>query len=202
MYESPLVVVNADAYSTFLDLVGEEYLEAKFVQYIKNIRMSPSVFMVFLGVDMDLSEYPILIHHLDEQYEIVIGSNADPSLAPLHTASVTLLTGTYRQQKEAYPEEFIRKAKTVIPGLSDHILMQEAATPRTLNRYTGMPTGALYAFDQSLDTKRPYLKTPIKGLYLVGASTFLGGSHFRTHLRERHFALENTKYDTNPYEGG
>ena len=33
----------------------------------------------------------------------------------------------------------------------------------------------IYAFDQSIGTKRPYFKTPIKGLYLVGASTFPGG---------------------------
>jgi all-trans-retinol 13,14-reductase len=38
-----------------------------------------------------------------------------------------------------------------------------------------MPEGAIYSFDQSMETKRPYFKTPIKGLYLVGASTFPGG---------------------------
>ncbi|MEM2004339.1 MAG: hypothetical protein QXQ37_06760 [Nitrososphaerota archaeon] len=37
------------------------------------------------------------------------------------------------------------------------------------------PKGAIYTFDQSIETKRPYFKTPIKGLYLVGASTFPGG---------------------------
>ena len=29
--------------------------------------------------------------------------------------------------------------------------------------------------DQSINTKRPYFKTPIKGLYLASASTFPGG---------------------------
>ena len=40
-----------------------------------------------------------------------------------------------------------------------------------------MPEGALYAyaFDQSIDSKRPYFKTPIRGLYLASASTFPGG---------------------------
>ena len=38
-----------------------------------------------------------------------------------------------------------------------------------------MSEGAIYAFDQSKDTKRPYFKTPIKGLYLASASTFPGG---------------------------
>jgi len=38
-----------------------------------------------------------------------------------------------------------------------------------------MPEGAIYSFDQSIHTKRPYFKTPIKGLYLASASTFPGG---------------------------
>jgi len=48
----------------------------------------------------------------------------------------------------------------------------DAATPRTFERYTLNPRGAIYGLDQS---ERPYFKTPIKGLYLVGASTFPGG---------------------------
>jgi len=39
-----------------------------------------------------------------------------------------------------------------------------------------MPEAAIYAFDQSIGVKRPcFKKTPIKGLYLAGASTFPGG---------------------------
>ncbi len=50
--------------------------------------------MVFLGVDMDLSDYPTLIENLDEGYGIVINSNADPSLAPKDKTSITILTGS------------------------------------------------------------------------------------------------------------
>jgi all-trans-retinol 13,14-reductase len=36
---------------------------------------------------------------------------------------------------------------------------------------------SIYSFDQSVETRRPYFKTPMRGLYLVGASTFpKGGS--------------------------
>jgi all-trans-retinol 13,14-reductase len=38
-----------------------------------------------------------------------------------------------------------------------------------------VPRGAIYVFDQSIGVKRPCFKTPIKGLYLAGASTFPGG---------------------------
>ena len=38
-----------------------------------------------------------------------------------------------------------------------------------------MPEGASYSFDQSIEFKKPYFKTPITGLYLASASTFPGG---------------------------
>ncbi len=186
IFRSPIVIANANAKTTFLELVGEENLDREFVEYIRGLRMSPSSFMVFLGVDMDLSGYPTIIENLDEGYSIVINSNADPSLAPRGKASVTIMTlanyhdfprrGTreYLEKKRAYAEALIKKAEKVIPGLSQRIVVRDAATPKTFERYTSMPEGAIYAFDQSIDVKRPYFKTPIKGLYLAGASTFPG----------------------------
>ncbi len=187
IFRSSIVVSNANAKTTFLGLVGEDKLSREFIEYVKGLRMSPSCFMVFLGVNMNLSNYPTLIKNLDEGYEIVINSNADPNLAPEGKASITLITfanyydfperGTneYLQKKEEFAKRLIEKAEEVIPNLSKHIVVRDAATPKTLERYTSMPEGAIYAFDQSIGTKRPYFKTPIKGLYLVGASTFPGG---------------------------
>jgi len=186
IFKSPIVVANANAKTTFLELVGEENLNRDFVEYIKKLKMSPSCFMVFLGVDMDLSGYPTIIENLDEGYSIAINSN-DSGLAPKGKASITILTGVnyydfpergtkeYLEKKRAFVELLIKKAEKIIPNLSKHIIVQDAATPKTLERYTSMPEGAIYAFDQSINTKRPYFKTPIKGLYLASASTFPGG---------------------------
>jgi len=187
VFKSPIVVANANAKTTFLELVGEEDLDKKFVEYIKSLKMSPSCFMVFLGVDMDFSGYPTIIEDLDEKVSIVINSNADPSLAPKGKASVTILTlanyydfperGTkeYLEKKKEFAEMLIKKAEKAIPNLTQHIIVQDAATPKTFERYTSMLEGAIYAFDQSIDTRRPYFKTPIRGLYLASASTFPGG---------------------------
>ena len=187
IFKAPVVVSNANAKTTFLGLVGEENLDKKFVGHIKSLKMSPSAFMVFLGVEMDLSGYPTLIKNLDDGYEIIINSNADPSLAPRGKASITIITGAayhdfpergteeYLEKKKEMAEMLIRKVERIIPGLSERIVVQDAATPRTFERYTSMPEGALYSFDQSIGVRRPYFKTPIKGLYLAGASTFPGG---------------------------
>ncbi len=187
VFKSSIVVVNANAKTALLELVGEENLYRNFAKYIRSLKMSPSCFMVFLGVDIDLSNYPTIIEDLDEGFNIVINSNADPSLAPRGKASVTILTGAnyydfpergtkeYLEKKREFAERLIKKAEKVIPGLSKHVIVQDAATPKTFERYTSMPEGAIYAFDQSIKTKRPYFKTPIKGLYLASASTFPGG---------------------------
>ncbi|RDD53329.1 MAG: NAD(P)/FAD-dependent oxidoreductase, partial [Candidatus Korarchaeota archaeon NZ13-K] len=187
VFRSPIVVSNANARTTFLELVGEEHLSKEFIEYIKGLKMSPSCFMVFLGLDEDLSGYPTIIEDLDGGCSIVVNSNADPSLAPEGKASVTILTGAsyndfpergtaeYLKMKEELAEMIIRKVERVIPNISESIVVRDAATPRTFERYTSMPEGAIYSFDQSIRTRRPYFKTPIRGLYLVGASTFPGG---------------------------
>lgn len=187
IFYSPIVVSNVNAKTTFLELVGKEKLEEEFIEYITGLKMSPSCFMVFLGVDMDLSNYPTLIKNLDEGYEVVINSNADPNLAPRGKSSLTILinanyydfppreTEEYYRKKKEITDMLIQKVEKIIPDLSKHIIVQDAATPKTFERYTSMPEGAIYAFDQSIGVKRPYFKTPIKGLYLVGASTFPGG---------------------------
>jgi len=114
--------------------------------------MSPSAFMV-LGVDMDLSAYPTIIV-VDEELHVVVNSNTDPSLAPEGKTSVTIMTlanyhdfperGTeeYLEKKRARAEELIKKAEKVIPpGLSKYAVVQDAATPKTFERYTSMTEG-------------------------------------------------------------
>ena len=85
-------------------------------------------------------------------------------------------TPEYRARKRSFAEELVDKASRLIPGLKEHIVIMDAATPRTFERYTLNPCGAIYGLDQSAGApERPYFKTPIKGLYLVGASIFPGG---------------------------
>ena len=47
IFKAPIVVANANAKTTFLELVEEKYLDRKFVEYIRNLKMSPSTFAFF-----------------------------------------------------------------------------------------------------------------------------------------------------------
>lgn len=82
----------------------------------------------------------------------------------------------YRATKEKLTHSLIRQAEKVIPGLSQHILVKEAATPVTISRYTLNRGGASMGWDQTPeDAIKPSQVTPIQGLYLVGQWTYPQG---------------------------
>jgi len=189
-YRARIVVSNANAKNTFFSLVGKEHLPDWFVTYLGTLKESVSAFMVYLGVDMDLADYPPLLKVAGRNggIGIVISSNLDPSLAPPGKASVHLITllpadqdywwgeeEEYRRKKKEYTEKLISLAEQAIPALGRHVAVSDAATPRTFARYTLNPKGCIYGFEQFRHAPpRPYFKTPVKGLYLAGASTFPG----------------------------
>ena len=114
----------------------------------------------------------------------------DPSLAPpqQHILSV-LINVPYHYQEEwgkkdpkkyrHIKEEFSRKIlhqleSKLIPGLRDHLLFCEAATPLTLERYTGNEMGAMYGLastPEQIGNLRPPNQTSIPGLFEVGHYT-------------------------------
>jgi all-trans-retinol 13,14-reductase len=80
----------------------------------------------------------------------------------------------YLAIKDRLTKTLIDQAATVIPGLRDHIVFQEASTPITQERFTLSSGGACYGLELAIDQmgpRRPRPQTAIKGLYLAGAST-------------------------------
>ena len=71
-------------------------------------------------------------------------------------------------------EALVERAGTVVPGLAGHVVLQEASTPLTQQRFTGAPGGACYGWELStgqVGIGRPGPGTEVRGLFLVGAST-------------------------------
>ncbi len=58
-FKARYVISNADSRRTFLKLIGEENLDDKFVKNLKNMELSPSGFVVHLGVDMELEKHDL-----------------------------------------------------------------------------------------------------------------------------------------------
>ena len=81
----------------------------------------------------------------------------------------------YRDIKDEFSREILQRLELrLIPGLRDHLLFYEAATPLTLERYTGNELGAMYGLGSTpkqIGNLRPPHQTPIPGLFRVGHYT-------------------------------
>jgi all-trans-retinol 13,14-reductase len=82
----------------------------------------------------------------------------------------------YRRLKEAVANELIAAAEAIIPGLADHIVVKDIATPLTFERYTLNSQGASMGWFPTPGSRMRSQITPIKNLYQVGAWTYPGAS--------------------------
>lgn len=96
---------------------------------------------------------------------------------------VDVVTGAYRDspeyqaRKAEYTELLFRGAERVFPGLREHVVFEETATPLTHSRYTLSTGGTSYGLaliPEQFLWRRPGPKTEIEGLFVCGASTYTG----------------------------
>lgn len=202
---APLVISNIDPFQTLALLPPGPVLE-DYRRRLSQLSLSPSYFKIYLGVDLPLQDLD-LAPHLDYfpsydiealfaeplkgnyspqllSYDISIPSLADKTLAPpgRHSLSVTLLaaynTRQWKEYKEELKEKVLASLERHLPEISRHILWKEAATPWTMERFTGNYRGAAYGWEQTpeqMGGRRVSPLTPIRGLYLAGHWTNPGG---------------------------
>ncbi|PKO13493.1 MAG: hypothetical protein CVU39_19010 [Chloroflexi bacterium HGW-Chloroflexi-10] len=204
-----IVVSNINAKTLYLKLIGSEYLPSMVIKGIKSYDLSASVPMIYLGLDAspeldahhsafaaspeDVNRY--WYDHLQtgrltkENFGLICWpSHTDSTLAPQGKHVLNLipegfyhLSGTdWDTEKPFYVERTIENlSRTVIPGLKDHVVMAECATPLDFERQLLLPEGAIYSLQQDLPAQavfRPAARSrSIQGLYLAGSSTHPGG---------------------------
>ena len=114
----------------------------------------------------------------------------DPSLAPPDQHLIKVLVFApyhyqgmwgkegperYLEVKEEFTQRIIQHLESkLIPGLRDHLLHAEAATPLTLERTTGNQWGAMYGLastPKQIGNLRPSYRTPVTGLFQAGHYT-------------------------------
>ena len=99
----------------------------------------------------------------------------------------------YRATKERVTAMVLEEAERLVPGLREHVVFCESATPMTHTRYTGSTAGTSYgiaATPAQFLTKRPGARTPIKGLLMAGASMRSGHGIAGSMLSGVHAARE------------
>ena len=203
------IVSDINAKTLYLKMIGEEKLPALAVKGLKSYEYSISVPMVYVGLDyappLDAHHSIIAISpdDLNQHYFthvkggtlakrnfglICWSTHTDPSLAPKGKHVLNLIPeGGYYLKDTNWDEEkprFIERtienlSKTAIPGLKDHVVFSDCATPLDFERQLLLPEGAIYCLQQDLAAQamfRPSARSKtVRGLYLSGSSTHPGG---------------------------
>jgi phytoene dehydrogenase-like protein len=83
----------------------------------------------------------------------------------------------YRRRKSELMDSLLETAETIVPGLREHVVWKEAATPVTQERFTHSTGGTSYGIEYATDQMGPArigYATDVPGLFLCGASTPAG----------------------------
>lgn len=200
---APVVISNADIRHTVCEMLGEQYFPARFIQRIKKMQPSLSIFVVYIATDIDLTALntaheSFCYRNFDHDHNFACTSNGeitwlsitaptlvDPGLAPAgqHLLMLTTLlpyqsTDSWQQVKPGYINTMLKIAGRYIPGLENHILFIEGGSPATMLRYTQNHQGSAYGWDVSpaqVGPGRIQNQSPVKGLYFAGHWTSPGG---------------------------
>lgn len=197
------IVSNVDAAQTFEDLIGVEHLPPALGRSLARMRPSISAFVIHAAARLDAASLGLghenfffgSLDH-DESFEadaaraprwlsITLPGLADPASSRPGETLLALTTlvpygdaRAWRVEKERYAEDLVALADRAVPGLRDAIFFAEAATPRTMERYTRNRAGALYGWALSPDQVGPArlpTRSPLPSLSLVGHWTRPGG---------------------------
>lgn len=193
---APVVVSNVDMRQTILGLVGEQFFPERYVQKIKNMQHSLSIFVVYIATNLDLVKlnighesfcYRDFDHDLNfartlrgevSWISMTAPTLVDTGLAPTgeHLLMLTTLLpysaeNSWQQAKQGYMAVMLDIAAQYIPDLKQHINFIEGGTPTTMQRYTQNYQGAAYGWDvmpTQVDPARAKNVSPVTGLYFAG----------------------------------
>jgi len=199
------VLASGGMSEVFFDLVGKENLPAELISQIESIRLMESVHMVQLGIDFDPRQYqPSALcyyyytydlelavkrlrsgdyHEGKEGLLIYVPSLHSPSMAPSGHYAVTIYTvapdtlavGSWSSRREELSDKLVAVAERHIPGLRQHTKTRLILTPEDFRLRTHLKHHSFGGVPPVMGNKPPSHKTPIQGLWFIGAQSESGG---------------------------
>jgi phytoene dehydrogenase-like protein len=210
-----LVIASGGAKETFYGLVGKEHLPAKISEMLERNIYMESVLMVHLGIDFDPTPYqPAALcyyygthdlegsiealrqghyHEGKEGFLIYVPSMHSPSLAPSGCQAVTiytlapnnLLEGNWQDRREELADKLVAEAERKLPGLKEHTQTRAILTPQDFRERTGQQHHSFGGTPPIIGNQSPAHRTPIQGLWFVGAQSESGGGVMNVMLGAR-----------------
>ncbi|MEO1183982.1 MAG: carotenoid isomerase, partial [Cyanobacteria bacterium J06636_27] len=199
-YRAKRIVSNATRWNTFEKLLSPVEIPANEKRWQLRYKKSPSFFSLHMGVKAELLSPGTECHHiLVSEWEKTMDSEGtvfvsiptllDPELSPqgnhiIH-AFVTnwidewqnLSQKEYEIKKEATANRILDKLEQIFPGIEANLDYLEAGTPKTHRRFLGRVDGTYGPIPRKKLwglLGMPFNRTSIKGLYIVGDSSFPG----------------------------
>ena len=199
------VLASGGMREVFFDMVGKENLPAELVSQIESIRLMESVHMVQLGIDFDPTPcqpsslcYYYYTYDLEgavkrlrsgDYHEgkdgllIYVPSLHSPSMAPSRHYAVTIYTvapdtlaeGSWNSRREELSDRLVEVAERHIPGLRQHTKTRLIITPEDFRLRTHLKHHSFGGVPPVIGNKAPSHKTPIRGLWFIGAQSESGG---------------------------
>ena len=199
------VLASGGMQEVFFELVGKEHLPAELISQIESIRLMESVHMVQLGIDFDPARYqPSSLcyyyytddlegavkrlrsgdyHEGEEGLLIYIPSFHSPSMAPPGQYAVTIYTvapdtlaeGSWGNRREELSDRLVDVAERHIPGLRLHTKTRIILTPEDFRLRTHLKHHSFGGVPPVIGNKPPAHKTPVQGLWFIGAQSESGG---------------------------
>jgi len=190
--QSNLIISNAGIKETVLNLVGEQHFPIEYVFYIKSLKDSLAYLSIKIALKEKITEKPCVVvmpensensfRNIDagkppkEKFLFIpIPSNLDPQLAPSGMQLITVGTPCPMDPNTDF-QPWISSLKEsineVFPGIIEKAQWIEVTTPKDIANWLGKVSGCAIGLAQTPDQvgeKRPSAKSPIEGLYYVGA---------------------------------
>lgn len=174
----------------------EEKAPQGYQRRVDKLPQASGAFVIYLGVDQSAipENCPPHLQFLYD-YEGAIGENNSLFVSVSHpgdgrapAGKATIIAssftdpniwwdGNYAELKQKYTEAAIARLAQFFNLNEETIVYQEAATPRTFQRFTARAQGIVGGIGQRIPTFGPFgfaNRTPIKRLWLVGDSTHPG----------------------------
>ncbi|MCP4888743.1 MAG: NAD(P)/FAD-dependent oxidoreductase [Planctomycetaceae bacterium] len=191
------IVSNANLRSTLFDLVGEDYLDGKFVEEAREVRLNNSSTQVYMalkeGETVDRETGDLLFCSTAELFRTNLLLSKDvssrtfsfyyPDIRPQSKSRYLIVSstnanyedwiGTDKQQYEADKqhliEDTLNSLEKYLPNCREKIDHVEAATPITFEHYTKHKLGSSFGTKfEGLGVSRA-LPDQVKGLYHAGS---------------------------------
>ncbi len=203
---SDLVLASGGMREVFFNLVGREHLPAELIAQVEHNRLMESVLMVHLGIDFDPTPYQpaaLCYYYQTEELEtavhrlrsgdfhegkegllIYVPSLHSPLLAPPghHAMTVytvapdTLAEGSWTSRREELADKLVAEAERHVPGLHAHTKTRLILTPEDFHARVHVDHHSFGGVPPVIGNKPPAHKTPIEGLWFIGAqSEGMGG---------------------------